>query len=133
VTAKVILDSNFLFIPFQFRIDIFEELENLLGKVEPIVLSTTLEELTNLVKKGPGKTSREASGAIEFTKKCKVLKVEKKPRESYDDVILRVARELKCPVATNDARLRKRLREARVTTIFLRQKSHLDVEGYLSH
>jgi len=44
---KVILDSNFLLVPFQFRIDIFEELNNLLGKAEPIVLSTTLDVATN--------------------------------------------------------------------------------------
>jgi len=42
--TKVILDTNFLFVPVQFQIDIFEQLNNLLGKAEPIVLSTTIEE-----------------------------------------------------------------------------------------
>lgn len=128
---KVIFDSNFLFVPFQFHIDIFDELEKLAGRFEPVVLSPTLDELETLSKKSPVKTSRQALLALELTKRCRVVEMEKKRGESHDDVILRVAKEWKSPVATNDRTLRKRLREAEVTTIFLRQRSRLEVEGPL--
>jgi rRNA-processing protein FCF1 len=129
--VKVILDSNFLFIPFQFRIDIFEELNKLLGKAEPVVLSTTLEELNSLVKRRSEKTRRQALAAIELAERCVIVEVERGSEESYDDAVLRTAKKWNCPVATNDVALRKRLRESKVTTVFLRQKTRLEVDGNL--
>jgi rRNA-processing protein FCF1 len=130
---KVILDSNFLFVPIQFKTDIFEELEGLLGRFEPIVLSTTVEELEGLLRNRSVKIRRQASLALELAKRCKIIEVEKNLEESCDNVILRIAKEWKCPVATNDGILRRRLREAEVATIFLRQKSLLEIEGYSPH
>jgi len=129
---RVILDSNFLFVPFQFHVDIFDELEALLGKYEPTVLSTTLEELRSLTKKQSVKMQKQASAVFELVRRCKVVDVKKKPGESYDDIILRIARKSKSPVATNDKELRRKLREEGVAVIFLRQKSHLEMEGHLS-
>ena len=130
---KIILDSNFLFVPFQFQIDIFEELEALVGRFEPVVLSTTLEELEALSRKSSAKTRRLALSALDLVKRCRTVEVERKPQESHDDVVLRVAKEWRSPVATNDRTLRKRLREAEVATIFLRQRARLDIEGALPH
>jgi rRNA-processing protein FCF1 len=130
---KVILDSNFLFVPIQFKTDIFDELEGLLGRFEPIVLSTTVEELEGLLRNRSVKIRRQASLALELAKRCKIIEVEKNLEESCDNVILRIAKEWKCPVATNDGILRRRLREAEVATIFLRQKSLLEIEGYSPH
>jgi len=127
--VRVILDSNFLLVPFQFRIDIFEELNNLLGKAEPIILSTTLEELKKIIEKSSAKRRMQFSAALELAKRCKILEVKKQASESYDDVILRIASELKFPVATNDAELRRKLRKAGVATIYLRQKARLIAEG----
>ena len=128
---RVILDSNFLFVPFQFHVDIFDELEALLGRYEPIVLSTTLEELKSLTRKRSVKMQRQASAVLELVRRCEVVDVEKKPSESYDDIILRIARKSKSPVATNDKELRRKLRGEGVAVIFLRQKSHLEMEGQL--
>ena len=129
--VKVILDSNFLLVPFQFRIDIFEELNNLLGKAEPIVLSTTIEELKKMAEKSPIKKRMQFSAALKLTEKCETLEVERRRSESYDDVILRVAGKLKVPVATNDAELRKRLRSAGLATVYMRQKARLVLEGHV--
>ncbi len=130
--VKVILDSNFLFVPFQFKIDVFSELERLLGKAEPVVLSTTITELEGLVKKGSPKLARQALVALELAKKCVSVDVELLPGESFDDVVLRVAEGWSCPVATNDAVLRRRLRKAKLPVVYVRQGSKLEVEGHLS-
>ena len=130
LTVKVILDSNFLFVPLQFRIDIFDEIEKVVGeKVELTVLSTTLNELERLVRKGKNKVSRQAAFALEIARKCKVLNVKKLSTESNDDVIARTAKELRCPVATNDRMLKRRLRNMGVAVIYVREKSHLEMEG----
>ena len=128
---RVILDSNFLFIPFQFQIDVLEELKNLLGKSEPVVLSTTLEELKNLAREKSEKTRRRALLALKIAEKCAIVSVEKDPAETYDDVILRKAKEWTCPVATNDRNLRKRLRKEAIPTIYVRQRKKLELEGYI--
>jgi len=127
--VKIILDSNFLLVPFQFRIDIFEELNNLLGKAEPVILSTTMEELKRMAEKSSAKKRMQFSAALKLAKKCMILEVKRQASETYDDVILRIASKLKFPVATNDAELRKKLRKAGLATVYLRQKARLIVEG----
>ncbi len=128
--VKIILDLNFVFVPFQFKVDVFSELNRLFGKVEPIILSTTMEELQQLATKMSPKMRKQAVAALKLIEKCGSATVEKKTNESYDDVILRVAKEWNIPVATNDARLRKKLREAGVTVVFLRKKSYLTMDGF---
>ena len=129
---KVIFDSNFFFVPTQFKLDVFEELANLLGqRLDSVLLSTTLEELLEIAEKGPPKTRRQASLALKLAQECLLVQVEKTFKETNDDVIVRVATKWRCPVATNDRDLKKRLRSVGIPVIFLRQRSRLDVEGAL--
>jgi hypothetical protein len=129
---KVVLDSNFLFVPSQFQIDIFEELFKVLNqRFEPILLSVTQREILTMTKKGSPKMRRHASLALELAQRCKIVQVEQGANESHDDVIVRVAQKWKCPVATNDRALRKKLRAEGLPVIFLRGKKHLWIEGAL--
>ena len=126
----MILDSNFLFIPSQFHVDIFKELENRLNRrFDPILLSPTRMELLKMTEKGSPKKRQQALLALKLTEKCRTVNVEQSHKETPDDVIVRVAKDWRCPVATNDKELRKRLRIKSVPVIYLRQKSHLEVEG----
>lgn len=128
--VKVIFDSNFLFIPSQFQLDIFEELADLLNqRFDPILLSPTQKELQKLAEDSPPKKRQQASLALKLAEKCRVVHVKKGIEETHDDVIVRVAAEWKCPVATNDRELRKRLRNLEVPVIFLRQRHRLELEG----
>jgi len=130
VTLRVILDSNFLFLPFQFKIDVLEELKTLLNRqFEPVVLSVTREEIQRIASKGGVRTRSGASLALRLAEKCRVVDVEHDVRETSDDVILRIAKEWECPVATNDRSLRRRLRDINLPVIYLRQKSRLELEG----
>lgn len=127
---KVVIDSNFLFVPSQFHLDIFEELASLLNqRFEPILLSSTQKELQGLTESNSPKMQRQALLALKLAEKCRVVRVEKGLRETYDDVIVRVAAEWKSPVATNDRQLRRRLRNLGVPVIFLRQTHRLELEG----
>ena len=129
---KVILDSNFLFIPSQFHIDIFEKLESLLGqRVDPVLLAPTYQEIRKIADKGSPKMRQQASLALKIAQKCHIVQVEKDFEETYDDVIVRVAKEWQSPVATNDRALRRRLRRKGIPVIFLRQRHRLELEGTL--
>jgi len=133
VALKVILDSNFLFLPFQFRIDILEELKTLLNqRFEPVLLSSTYQELRMMAEKSSPTRRKQASLALKLAEKYTLTNVEKSVRETNDDVILRVATEWKSPVATNDRELRKRLRARSIPAIFLRGKTRLEMEGSLT-
>lgn len=127
---KVVLDSNFLFIPSKFHLDIFEELANLLNqRFTPVLLSSTRKELQGLAESITPKKRNQALMALKQAEKCQVVPVEKGLEETYDDVIVRVAAEWKSPVATNDRELRGRLKNLGVPVIFLRKKQHLMLEG----
>jgi len=132
VALKVILDSNFLFIPSQFKIDIFERLMSLLNqRFEPVLLSSTHQELLRMTEKGPPTRRKQASLALKLANKCCLVNVEKEVGETNDDVVLRIAAEWKSPVATNDRELRRKLRDRAIPVIFLRGKRRLELEGAL--
>jgi len=124
---KVILDSSFLIDAPRFHISITEELSRCtIQRVEPIVLSVTLSELVSMMEGKSPKGSKEASLALAVARDFPVIEVKRKPEEEVDDVIRRVAVEQQWFVATNDRSLRRKLRDNNVTTIFVRQKSHLE-------
>lgn len=126
----MILDSNALFVPFQFKIDVFEALETLLDrKFEPILLSTIKKELEAIVENGSPKMRKWASFALRLAEKCTFLEVEETVVESPDDSIVEMAKKCGCFVFTNDRALRKRLRDISVPTIYVRQKSRLEIDG----
>jgi len=127
---KIILDSNALFVPLQFRIDIFEELKTLLkSNFEPILLLQVRRELERLAEKGSPKMRKNASYALKLAERCKLVEVTEEFKVSSDDVIVKLARECNYPVFTNDRKLRKRLRNINVPVIYVRQKSRLEIDG----
>jgi len=127
--VKVILDSNFLMAPFQFHVDVFEELEYLLQKkIDFIVPSAVKLELTSISSRG-GEGAAEASLALQLASRCRVVDVNLKPQETVDDAIVKAAQKLGAVVATNDIELKKRLRDINVPVVYLREKSKLEVEG----
>ena len=132
MTLKVILDSNFLFIPAKFQIDVFEDLAKLLNqRFEPVLLSLIYQELKTMAEKGAPSRRRQASLALKLAEKCKKIDVEKHLEETNDDVILRIATLWKSPVATNDRELRRKLRARAIPVIYLRSKNRLELEGAL--
>lgn len=127
---KVVLDANFLFIPSQFKLDIFEGLAKLLNqRFDPVFLSSTKKELQGLAHSGSQKVRNQAELGLRLAERCSFVSVEKRPMETYDDVIVRVAAEWRCAVATNDREVRKRLRVLGLPVIFLRQKHCLALDG----
>ena len=130
---KVILDSNALFVPLQFKIDIFQELKRLLNrKVEFVLLSPVKCELEMLVTKKSPKVSKEALFALKLGEKCKYVAVENNEVLTTDEAIVRIAKKWNSPVFTNDMQLKRKLRDISVPVIYVRQKSRLDVDGMIS-
>ena len=126
----VLLDTNFLFIPLRHKVDIFRELETLLGpNIQIYIIEATLQELEYLKQNAKPSLIKEIDFAEKLSKKCIILETSNNKNETTDDKILRIALELDLPVATNDKELRKRLKREKITVIFLRQRAYLDIEG----
>jgi hypothetical protein len=126
---KVILDSNFLMIPFQFNLDVFQEIEFLLQKkVDFIVPSAVKSELTGLSTRG-GEGAAEASLALQLASRCRVVEVTLETNETVDDAIVKASQKLGAVVATNDIELKNRLKLLKVPVVYLRDKSKLEVDG----
>ena len=126
----VLLDTNFLFIPLRHKVDIFRELETLLGpNIQIYIIEATLQELEYLKQNAKPSLIKEIDFAEKLSKKCIILENSNNKNETTDDKILRIALELDLPVATNDKELRKRLKHEKITVIFLRQRAYLDIEG----
>ncbi|MGB9675831.1 MAG: PIN domain-containing protein [Candidatus Bathyarchaeales archaeon] len=127
--VKVILDSNALFAPLQFKIDIFEELRNLLkANIEPILLSSVRRELGKLAEHGAPNMRKKAAYALRLAENCKLVE-RSGDFISPDDDIVEFASKWKIPVFTNDRILRRRLRNISVPVIYVRQKSRLEIDG----
>jgi rRNA-processing protein FCF1 len=131
--VKVILDSNALFVPLEFKIDIFDELKRLLNRnVDFILLSPIKAELELLASKKSPKMRRQASYALKLAEKCKYVPIDVSGELTTDDIIVEVAKGWNSPVFTNDSQLKKRLRDISVPVIYVRQKSRLEIDGLIS-
>jgi hypothetical protein len=116
-------------IPFQFNLDIFQEIEYLLQKkVDFVVPSAVKTELTGISSRG-GEGAAEASLALQLASRCRVVEVTLDPGETVDDAILKASKKLGAVVATTDIELKKRLRDINVPVVYLRDKSKLEVDG----
>ena len=128
--AAVLLDSNFLFVPLRFGVDIFEDLQRLLGRTPRCLIPRPIiEELRHLKIDAKPSLEKEVDFALDLAHRCEFLDEGLLPGEEVDDFILRLAVENGWPVATNDSGLRRRLRRAGIPVIYLRQQAFLEIDG----
>ncbi len=125
---QVIADTSFLMIPGMFSVDIVRELDRLFEQpYELIIPSPVLQELRQISERGKLKEHTAAKIGLILAKLGKVTKV----KGAADDVILNLALNGGYVVGTTDAALRKNLRRCGVPVIYLRQKSHLAIDGWI--
>lgn len=138
----VIVDSNFILLPFQFKIDYFFEIRQILeGKLTFIIFQQILNELESKKRRDPKATKFRRfleSGLLYLEKNndkypIEIIEEVKNNNETTDDFLLKKANELKIKdnsvyLATNDSELRRKAHSQLINTIFLRQKKYLSIE-----
>lgn len=120
---QVLIDTNFLFIPFRFKIDVFSEIKNIIGEYEAVLSNIIVRELEGLAS-GSGKHAREAKLALSMLRQKNIRIVE--TQTPADEWIYDYAVENKAIVATNDSELAKKLKKQGIKVIVLRNKSVLE-------
>lgn len=115
--TNVVLDTNALLMPFQFKIDLENELVRLLGAIDIFVPEICIHELEML-------RDRLAPAALELARRFKVV-----PSVGRgDDAVLALAGELRAIIVTNDAALRSRAKSAGLKVAYMRGRDHLALE-----
>ncbi len=126
---KIILDTNFLLIPFQFKVDIFSEIERLCSFTHKIAMfDTAVGELEKIAREQKGRDKLAASIALQLVRHKCIEIIKSKAGLSVDDMTVEYAGK-DTIVATQDSGLKKRLREKGVGIISLRGKSSLSMFG----
>ena len=121
----VILDSSALLMPFEFSVDLEQELTRLLGKYHIVVPAPIVRELRVLSQRGDGRKKRIAVASLKLVERYSLVEVNE---EHGDDAVVRLAKELNGVVVTNDRELRGRLQAISIPVVFLRGKQILFLE-----
>ncbi len=122
---RIILDTVFLMVPYQFGVDNFSELKRIMDEPYTLaIVDKTLDELDNIIKKGTGRDKKAAGFAKTLVEKEDVEIIQTETFKNVDSLIVDLARPGKDIVATQDKGLKERLKGVRVIT--LRQKNHLE-------
>ena len=122
---KVVLDTNFLLVPYQFGIDVFVEIERVLQVPHEFIIPSGVIGEVERLGKGKGKEGAAARFATKLLGKNKCTVV---PSEgNVDNWIFEYALKEEAVVATNDRLLRNRLKKRRVKVISLRSRSGIGV------
>ena len=138
----IVIDANFILLPFQFKIDYLYEIDaSLEGKTIFIVYKQILDELE--AKKIREPEARKfhmnfKAGLLYLEKNNEKYNIDYKQNiklkdETTDNFLLKSCMELKSIskrvfLATNDAELRRKANKMEVSTIFLRQKKYLSFD-----
>ncbi len=118
---KILLDTNFLLLPVQFRVDLSDLKEH--GSIA--TLDSCVKELERL-SKGKGRTGEQAAVALAMIKSRGIRIISSK--KNADSALLDSAKRHGYAVATNDRKLIKKLKDNGIRIIRLRQKKYFIIE-----
>lgn len=126
-SKEVVIDTNFFMVPFQFNVDIIDELEKSLPSYRLTTPNFVVNELKGLKNNSKGKIRQNANLALKLanSSKVEIKDISLLENETVDDALLRVSEVL----ATNDIELKNRAKNKGITIVYLRQKKYIAVEG----
>ncbi|MBS3114781.1 DUF188 domain-containing protein [Candidatus Woesearchaeota archaeon] len=123
---KIIIDTNFLMLPYKLRIDIFSEFSRIRNFNYTLhIFEQSINELRNIIEKQSGIDKKSAQFALKLIK-LKNINVIKSSQEDVDSLILNNL-DKDTIIATQDIILKKELLKKGTPVIILRQKKYLQL------
>ena len=113
-------------IPAEFRIDLFDQIQTLVGGFEPIVLSRVIQELEGL-SRIKGRQGSAARLGLTLGKNCSVADVDDLMTGTVDEQVIEYAVRHDCLVVTNDKRLREILFARGIGVISMRKQKKMEL------
>lgn len=123
IHKTVILDSSAILMFFEFSVDWEKELQRLIGSFRLVVPTAVVQELQVLSTHKKGQ--KKAAAALRLIENYETID---DPLNSADEALLNIAEKTRGVVVTNDAELRKRLKNRSLPVIFLRGRKKLVME-----
>ena len=126
-SKEVVIDTNFFMVPFQFNVDVIDELEKVLPSYKLTTPIFVINELKGLKKNNKGKIRLNADLALKLanSSNIEIKDISLENNETVDDALLRVSEVL----ATNDIELKNRAKKRGITVAYLRQKKYIAIDG----
>ena len=126
-SKEVVIDTNFFMLPFQFNVDVIDELEKLLPSYKLTTPQFVINELKGLKHNKNNTIRLNASLALKLAKSSniEIKDISLNEGETVDDALLRVSEVL----ATNDIDLKKRAKNKGISVVYLRQKKYISIDG----
>ncbi|MDO8740649.1 MAG: nucleotide-binding protein [Candidatus Woesearchaeota archaeon] len=122
----IILDTNFLTIPAEFKVDIFSEIDRICNfNYSLFVLDKSVEELKKMIETQKGKEKAKARLALQLIENKEISIIKTNSGKTVDDLLVDLSEDRNNIIATQDRELRKQLKGK--TTIFLRNKKYLEM------
>lgn len=118
---KIILDTNFVTIPFQFKVDIYSEFDRIINSKYHLFFPKICEKELLRLKNG------KAAHDLMLKKGVKLIDIA--PARKVDDAILNHAESGSFAIATQDKELKKKALKKSLAVITLRQKKFLIKSG----
>lgn len=116
-------------IPFQFNVDMIDELEKALPSYKLITPRFVINELHGLKKnlKGKNRVAAEIALKIANFDSINIKDIPLNNNESVDDALIRISTVL----ATNDIELKNKAKKKGISVVYLRQKKYVAFDGHI--
>ena len=126
---KVLFDASFLMLSAELGKDLISLAEDAIGeRIEPYILSDSLEELKSLTRRGRKRASL-AKVALKLAEKMTPIKLDLEEDLEVDEKLLKVSRVGGFILATTDSELVRRAREIGVPILSVGRGLKIRLEG----
>lgn len=125
---EVVIDTNFFMAPFQFNIDVIDELNKVLPSYKLTTPVYVIRELEGLKNNKKSHVRTEAALGLKYAKSgnVEIMDVSTNNGETVDDALLRISKSK--ILATNDIELRKRAKKQSIKVAYIRQKRYIVID-----
>jgi len=125
--VRVLLDANALMTPLEHGVDLFSEVQTLVGAFDAIVPTEVRAELSGIARQR-GRRGAAARFGLALAGRCIEESLGSAEDGTVDERIARYARTHDCLVATSDRELRRSLLDDGVPVIALRGPRRITLE-----
>ncbi|MGD9935930.1 MAG: PIN domain-containing protein [Methanoregulaceae archaeon] len=123
----MLFDANALMIPLEHGVDLFSEVQALIGAFEPVVPLEVKNELSGIAHQR-GRRGAAARFGLALAGRCSEESLGEEEGLTVDDRIAQYARINDCMVATSDRELRRALLRDGVPVLTLRGPRRITLE-----
>lgn len=127
---KIIIDTNFLLMPYQLKVDIYSEINRIMMESYKLcIIDKTIDELKKIIDEQKGKHRRAAMLGLMMINQKSITRLKAKKSKVDDSIIAEAKKSKDYIVATQDAELKWKLKKNGTSLIILKSKNHLELIG----